>query len=57
MKVEIVVRKNPKKGGYFVKNKRGEERLVYEVTQEEMDQVFTKGTRIYGKRHAEADTL
>ena len=42
MKVEIVVKENPARNGYFTKDQEGNKKLVYEVTQEEMNQMFNK---------------
>lgn len=42
MKVEIIVKKNPKKEGYITFDKNGNEKIVFEVDQEEMNVVINK---------------
>lgn len=56
MKVEVIVKENPARNGYFTKDEDGIETLVYEVTQEEMNQMFNK-IYSHGKRSAKADSL
>ena len=42
MKVEVIVKENPAPNGYFTQGQGGNEKLVFEVTQEEMNQMFNK---------------
>lgn len=58
MKLEVVVKRNPKKEGYIKFDKNGNEKIVFEVDQEEMNVVINKIIdKRYGKRHSETDTL
>lgn len=58
MKLEIVAKKNPKKEGYIIFDKNGNEKIVFEVDQGEMNRVINKIIdKRYGKRHSETDSL